>query len=504
LRDARYNLVRTTNTASAADRTLTINPDEDLKPSATYYLWVRMMDTTDAQYWTVPATSTVVDVDQYFAPSTGLPPQNDSKNYIGFSTQKDQVARLASTNLYLDGNPAYYSTDDGPYFRLDGSIVLTFADVPDGTRISKAVLNLEAYKNAATGLSVYSTLATDATTKVTTVTITPNVKLAADATYHLQLALSKTIGADPVWSVTAANNQDGIHGLVYVDHESSMSTIAFKTVTRFSVKTDSSSLTNLEANNFIFGTASDTATNDFDATGDIVIEFDRPVATVNKAQLRYYDGAEYYSTTVSADNNNLSPDKTVLTIAPTNLLAPGSTFVVRLDVTSADGQQLVFDSTDTRNPSTWANYGSGAGYYFGDLHIETDGDIRLTGISKSPVTSGALTVPAGLITKSDTSITNLSFVPVAANFGQDYDIYAMRYDLWFDADGNPVNGVTPILTPVDVAQGATVPGGGNPFSIDIPGSADHFNAENIQYKARGINNQGYATEATSRLLTFTP
>jgi hypothetical protein len=371
---------------------------------------------------------------------------------------------------------------------------------------------LDTDQAGATPLSVSSTLVTNATTKVTTVTITPNEKLLAGLIYHLQLALSKTVGAAPVWEVTATNGVDGIHGPVYVDYDSAtLSTIAFRTVSRFSVRTSYGTLTNLRATNFTYGAANPTPTTGFDATDNIVIEFDRPVATVNKAELRYYNGNEYYNVTASATTaTGLSPDKTVLTITPTNLLAPFATFVVRLDVTSADGQQLVYDSTDTRNPSALANYGSGAGYYFGDLSIRTDNDIRLTGISKSPVASGTLTVPAGNINKDAHDINNLSFVPVAASFGQFYDIYAKRYDLWFDNDvpGAPTPTIDPILSNVWVAQGATAPTGGNPLaSIDIPGPAgafDHFNAENIQYKARGKNNAGYATEATSRVLTFTP
>jgi hypothetical protein len=493
LRDARYNLVRTTNTASAADRTLTINPDEDLKPSATYYLWVRMMDTTDAQYWTVTGGLTVVAVDDYFG-DTKLQPQTDNNYYIGFSTQKDQVARLVSTNLYLDGNPAYYDDiDDGPYFKLNEPIVLTFADVPDGTRISKAVLNLEANKNNTTGISVYPTLTTDTTTKVTTVTITPNVKLAADETYHLQLALSKTIGADPVWAVTAANGVDGIHGPVYVDHETTMSTIAFKTVSAFRVvPRSSSSLTNIALD----GSVPASPSGDFDATNDIVIEFDRPIddsstATI-KALLRYYR-------TVSGENNyygeitnyTLSPDKTVLTIAPTNLLAPDATFVIRLDVTSVDGQHIVYDSTNTGDPSGWANQA-----YNRDLRIRTEDDVRLTG-SKTAATGGSMTIPNTALNKTDIAITTVVFAPPAINFQQDYEIYVRRFGLW-DASTTAA---------VRVNQGETEPNSGNPLTFVIPPltAFDHFNDEQITYKARGINNSGYVVEVTAnRNLTFAP
>jgi hypothetical protein len=486
LRDAKYNLIKTTNTTSATDRTLTINPDEDLKPSATYYLWARVMDTTDAEYWAVLDTTNGVALSQPFTASG--PGPDDSKYYIGFSTQKDQAARLISANLYLDGNPAYYTTtDDGPYFLLDGSIVLTFADIPDGTRISKAIL---ATSPAATsGLSVYSTLVTDATTKVTTVTIKPNAKLDANTIYHLQLELSKTVGAtDPVWKVTAADSVTGIHGPVYVTYSSaSAQAISFKTITAFGVVPNGgSSLTNLI--NF-----SATPNGNFDATGNIVIEFDRPIETVTKAQLRYYRGAaitgEYLGITISADNNDLSPDKTVLTIAPSNLLAPSSNFALRLDVTSVDGQQIVYDSTNTGDPSAWAN-GSG---YFGDLNIVTSGTPRLSGISKQAVTGGTLAVPGGNLSKTADTV-DLTFTAVAANFAQTYEIFVRRYDLW---------NTTALSQFFALTTGVTAPTV-NPVQVDIPPTAgfEHFNAENIQYKVRGINNQGYVIEQSTRLLTF--
>jgi hypothetical protein len=479
LRDARYNLIRTT--ATPAGSTLTINPVEDLNPSATYYLSVNVVDTTNTAYWTVPAATISV---AYTANQFPAAPMSDTKYYIGFSTQKDQVARLVSTNLYLNGNPANYNTEDGPYFQLGDAIVLTFADVPDGTRISKAILALTA--NAATGLSVYSTLATDAVTGVTTVTIAPNAPLDPDETYYLQLALSKTIGADPVWSVTAANGANGIHGPTYVEVAAgpAAQAIAFETITTFKVVGQGvgSSLTNIT--NFDTGNTN----ANFDATGDIIIEFDRPIATVTKAQLRYFVGAVYYGTTVSADDTNLSADKKVLTIRPTNLLAPNATFKIRLDVTSVDGQQIVYDSTDTRDPSVLANQ-----TYFGDLQITVDSAVRLTGISKAAASAGSLALPAGTGVSKTDQVIDVSFTPTRYDFAQFFNIYARRFDIW---DTNSIGTIAVpqgSIAPV-VESGVTIPGG----------SFDHFTAEGIVYRVRGISNAGYAAEATSPAIGFAP
>jgi hypothetical protein len=329
---------------------------------------------------------------------------------------------------------------------------------------------------------------TNATTKVTTVTIAPNEKLRADATYYLQLALSKTVGTAPVWEVTATDGDPGIHGPVYVEVENDVQSIAFRTVSTFKVRTSAGTLTNLDALSF-----TSTAATEIKQDGNIIIEFDRPIATVGKAQLRFYRGTEYYGTTVSA--GTLSPDKTVLTIAPTNLLAPDETFVVRLNVTSVDGQQIVYDSTNPGDPSAWANP------YAQDLHIETENpaDVRLTGVSKPTATGGTLVLtPAGAVPRANTDL-DLTFTVTAAgvaNFGQEYFIYGSLYDVW-DPDE--------ILDDVEVLAGATVPSvayGGNPVNVDIPGNAPHFTGQNIQFKARGVNNLGYVSEATSAIITF--
>jgi hypothetical protein len=456
-----------------------------------------MMDTTDAQYWTVPAASTVVAVTEHFASIENPTSDPDkAKHYIGFSTQKDQVARLVSTNLYLDGNPANNAESN---FRLDGTIELTFADIPAGTRISKVQLATSA--NASTGLSVYARFDPLNANKVL---ITPNAPLKASGIvtyYFLQLELSKTIGADPVWSVEAKDGASGIHESAYVfvtpgampDDPPDAQEIRFKTVSAFSVVPFdglSLSLTNLE---HLDGTNN----GQFDATGDIVIEFDRPVAKVDRAQLRYNDGGVYFGITASADETNLSPDKKVLTIAPTNLLAPGANFKVRLDVTSEDGQQIVYDTTSTGDPSAWANQ-----TYNRDLDITTDTVVRLTGISKQAASAGTLTLVSGTNVVKTASDITLHFVPTRYDFANTFRIYARRVDIWgIDSDGILQSTPTSLGTIV-VPQGSTA--AIDQASIPIPGAAlfEHFTNEGIVYKVRGISNTGFAAEATSPQITF--
>jgi hypothetical protein len=499
LRDENYNLIRTTNTTSATARTLTINPDVDLNPSAKYYLWVRMMDTIDGEYWVVPDASTVVKVDTYF---TTNPPTTDGKSYIGFSTQADQKARLVSANLYLDGNVANYAE---PFFRLDGTIELTFADIPAGTRISKA--QLATAENQPSGLSVYARFDLSNPNKVL---ITPNAKLFNSSVvpyYYLQLELSKTVGAaEKVWSVQAASGQSGINGFIYVNVNTAHE-IRFKTVSAFSVvnKGVGSSLTNID---LVHGTGN--AVSDFDATGDIRIEFDRPIdigTTARpvpfKAELRYYDG-EYYdvtatapTTTVTATAGGLSPDKTVLFIKPSNLLAPNKEFVVRLDVTSVDGQRIVYDSTNDGNPSDWTNYTNTASV--SDLFIKTENSTlpRFIGISKQPVRSGTLVVAAGSldagapansnIVSRNNDAPDLTFTPASIRFGQNYNLYVRRNGIWEQSPNGSSN-------PINVGAGVTAP---TMFTFDtsIPGGTPHVTAEGVQFRVRGINNAGFVAEA---------
>jgi hypothetical protein len=278
---------------------------------------------------------------------------------------------------------------------------------------------------------------------------------------------------------------------VYVDYyDDDFQAIAFETVSTFKVvAAGGSSLTNLTA----IGTG--TATTDFDPTADIVIEFDRPIATVNKAQMRYHDGPEYYGTTASADTaTGLSPDKKVLTIRPTNLLAPSAEFVVRLNVTSEDGQQIVYDSTNDGNPSAWANYTNAAS--IADLQIEVAAGDRFVGISKQAASGGTLRPePNAAVAKTNTTV-DLHFVAPSVNFDQGYDIYVRRHDLW---------NTTPVRAGVLVDAGETeIQGGGNAITaVGIPGATPHVTAESVQYRARGVNYNGYVVEATANI-TFAP
>jgi hypothetical protein len=313
------------------------------------------------------------------------------------------------------------------------------------------------------------------------------------------LALSKTVGADSVWEVNATNGADGIHGPVYVAEANEE--IVFKTVTRFIARPSTSSLTNIALTGAVVGSGN--TSTQFTATSDIVIEFDRPVATVNRAQLRYYRGGEYYT---QIESYRQSDDKTVLYITPANMLAPDSTFVVRLDVVAEDGQQIVYDSTNTGDSTTWANGTD----YNQDLRIRTTLDPIFTGIPtlRQPASNGSLatTPPTGNIAKTATTM-DLTFTLTAAqaiNFEQNYTVYVRRFDLWSPA-------MTGISTPVDnvlVESGALAPTS-TPVTVDIPDDGvsspyNHFNGEGIQYKIRGINNSGYVVEATSRVLPFAP
>jgi hypothetical protein len=281
---------------------------------------------------------------------------------------------------------------------------------------------------------------------------------------------------------------------VYVDYyDDDFQAIAFETVSTFKVVPyafSGPSLTNLTA----IGTSG--ITSSFDATADIVIEFDRPIATVNKAQMRYHVGTEYYGTTASADTaTGLSPDKKVLTIRPTNLLAPGATFVVRLNVTSEDGQQIVYDSTNDGDPSGWANFDGGVPESIQDLDLTVAVGDRFVGISKQAASGGTLRPdPNSAIPRANATV-DLYFAAPSVNFRQTYRLFERRHDLW---NTSPITG-TPSTLIVDAGE-TELQGGGNAITgVTIPGATPHVTAENIQYRARGINYNGYVVEATANL-----
>jgi hypothetical protein len=470
LKDARYNTIQTEYVVPvSAPSTLRITP-EALKLNATYYLTVDMVDVTGVAYWKVPASSTVADVSQVF--NTGAT-KNDEKWYIGFSTQNDPVARLVSTNLYLDGDPANYNE---PYFRLTdtsgniNTIELNFAGLPSGTKISDVHL---AASSGGANISAYARFDSINTNKVK---ITPNRKLALDGTYYLKFKLTKTVGAiDPVWEVKAAtNNVNGVDGPVYIAFANNE--IVFKTAATFRVA-NATTTSNVPVNS-----ANATLTT-VDATDDIIFEFNRPIKTVTTAQLRYHVGGEYYT---PITNNVLSEDKTFLTIRPTNLLAPSATFVVRLDVISEDDQRIVYDSTNIGDPSAWANS------YNGDLNIATSGNPYLTGSSKAMASAGTLTFPSNTnVPKTDSAI-DLRFAPTRVDFVWTYQIYVRRFGLW---NGTPLSDADPtkvFTVPLGSTTATTV-------NVSIPAVADgeHFDAEGIAYKVRGINSSGYVSEATT-------
>jgi hypothetical protein len=478
LKDGTYNTIKTTSTSTGS--ILTINPVEDLKPAALYYLSVKIVDTKNGEYWKVPDDSTVAAIDDYFAAGTGLLPQNDPANYIGFSTQTDQKARLVSTNLYQDGDVANYATH---YFGLKDVIELQFADIPQGAKIDYVTLS-EA-PGLTSPLGAYYVL--DANNKVT---ITPNDALTPGTPYYLDLALSKTV-AGSVWSVKSETGDDDINGSVYINVDAGFSekhAIVFNTVELFKIE---------DTSNFdISNTAPSSGAGTFGLTNSIKIVFNQPIATVTKAQLQFYRDSEYYGVTASVDETNkaanLSLDKKVLTIPTTNLLAPDETFVIRLNVISEDGQQIVYDSTNPGDPTAWANSGTP-----GDLRIRTDPNALFESIAKQPIGGGTLRAePSGAVNLANTQL-DLSFTAPQTSFAQTYTVYAWKYGLRV-VDGGVF---TPVVTP-SIPAGPVSAITLNNVAIPGPAAVPHVTAENLQYRARAVNNSGYVVEVVAAI-TFT-
>jgi hypothetical protein len=450
-----------------ADRTvLTIDPQANLKAGQTYYLSLTLYDAAGDTYYTVPTADTqVLNITN-----------RTTVDYITFSVEKPQSVVLVGTNLYKDGDVAYYSE---AYFKLAETIVLTFNDLSTVTDIKDVALGTSVTVTPATTFSSYARIDGN------TVKITPNAPLTATATYYLKFKL--VAGVNDVWTVPdlAAT---GRYDPVYINHNASGDSIAFKTVTKFTilpyddtisggvVTALGPNLTNIDIT---------TPTTIFDATDDIVLEFDRPIKTVTKAQLVYKRNSLVYGITVSS--GTLSEDKKVLTLPTLALLAPSGTYAVRLLVVSDDDQTLLYDST---------NYGEFAvGASTADIGFTVHSDVRHYG-KKSAVAAGTIRIVTPLPMPNDHTGTNewvaLEFTPSDVSFSQGYDVYRGRQGIW---ELTALTGGD-LSSTVSVPARVVAPQGFSAKLSAIPGSeSKHVDAENIYYKVRGVNSAGYVIES---------
>jgi hypothetical protein len=468
LGDSSYNAVKIA-VPVVVDNTITIDPVADLTPGNKYYLSVKVIDAANSVFWQVPTSQNGINV----ASNAGV-------NYIGFSTLP---VTLVGTNLYRDDIPGIPTASTNAYFPLDGTIELEFDSIPAGTKIAPVILATSTNQTA--GLNVYAAIDFDNNK----VTVKPNAKLTADTPYYLRVILYKTVVADSVWSADVTSS--GVSGPVYIFNATNGDEIGFRTAAdSFAVRASGApSATNLTDLTGVAGA-------NFNANNDIIVEFDQPIASVAKAQVLYVAGPYSITAQISGvpetvgdtlgllETGNLSLDRKVLTIKTTNLLTNSATFSVRLNVTAENGQQIVYDSTNTGDPSAWANT------YNGDLQFTTGAATYITGSSKRPASAGTLSYDGTAPAVADGTLT-LALRPGAVPTKQiTYTIYGAQYNIW---DPTAIGGVT-IVVPVGTLTSVSVAATG---TVNLPGATPHIQgtAEGIQYKVRGINNAGYVTEA---------
>jgi hypothetical protein len=473
LREVGGNIIPT-GAPTTLSKTLTIAPVNALKPGKDYYLQVSITDGSGVSHWAIPTSSTVVNV------SVGSPFVANTYS-IRFYTQKPVTPVLVSANLYKDDEVANQAT---PYFPRKGTIDLTFTGLPatGTTTVEDVVLSTTAF--ATSGISAYARL------EGSTVKVTPTDLLNASTTYYLTFTLKN--GTTTIWSVPDLSGS-GPYDPVYITNNSTGDRITLRVADALAIvpRATTGSLTTggIGTNN----TATSLAPQD-----DIVIQFNHPIATVDKAELLYVrnTGSGFprpvYGTTVSG--GTLSEDKKVLTIKPTNLLASNATFIVRLKVISEDGQILVYDSTDKADPTS----------YVGGAPNEDIGNTNNTTITvngtlvegvKQPITSGTL---AGTITgiPNNAIDTALTFTPAttAVPFEVTYTLRRGRMGIWVDT------------TQTQTQNAGTVGAwsiSNAPFD-SLPGTEVHTTGENIQFNVRGTNAKGYLTQSNTVNISFAP
>ena len=280
---------------------------------------------------------------------------------------------LDSVNLYRNMSNIYYTEkpDDAiNYFGLLDDIVLTFASAIPAGAIAEVELyeaaDIAGLENSPDTLDIEQRVQTT-TIGTTTLTINPTAVLSLNTKYALAVKLTSSSGV-----VMFNTKSDLFADFNSVDSSEATSTdivdmdntlddgpdadstgsyyITFLTETPLAILQMDSTAYPAIATNFTVDTPDGSllttiTTTDFVATDDIVIEFNKPIATpaADDVELFYWDDANT-DTIVNAGEITETPavvtvSGNTLTINPTGTLAPGLKFVVTLDVestTSAD------------------------------------------------------------------------------------------------------------------------------------------------------------------------
>jgi hypothetical protein len=422
----------------------------------------------------------------------------DGKSYIVFNTVEADTAELVSAaNLYDEDDPVLYAE---PKFALNGTIELTFkaGSIPANARIGISELRATNYTSAL--LPSYSVL-DHANSKVT---IKPESPLTHTTKYYLRLTLTKPGQNEPVWEpVTYAGiiptdpddlsrplneaQSKGVSGPVYIEYKGSSAAsgrgyIVFTSAPKLDIinaaTTNVSNITVTKQFDNVTDQPNGIDTQNFNPNNNIIIQFNLPIKTVNKAQVWLFRNGSTRGTTGSADATKLRNDRKVLDIEIPYRLAANETFKIRIDVVSDDDQVLRYDSSNTTTATG------------DDINLRTSG---LTTGSKGVNTISGLTFngvqnPFGNTTDS----VPITFTPPSLNIAVEYFVLTGRQNSW-EATGTSIGTVS--MSSVAPRNGNAVLQTRNPNEV-------RFNDELNQIKIRGISNQGYVTESNVLTLTF--
>jgi hypothetical protein len=290
---------------------------------------------------------------------------------------------------------------------------------------------------------------------------------------------------------------------VYVDYNGATGYIAFTAAPKLAILPIKDVIAPIDPDTLSNLTTIDIANtgNYFATDGDIVLQFNLPITAVDKAELWYKLAAGVApsaTATATATVANLRADGTVLTIPTPYLLAQSSNYVIKLKVSSG-AQTLEYnsDTGGTANSDIAFRTTATAPALSGTKkQAKPIGGFALDTTGTPPPVLQTVPVPKG------SNFVRVIFTAPVANFRITYTVYVARQGNWGETDdtnsGNNGN------TYWDVAQGSnniTAPATKSAqLTVDLPdlgsiNAINHYDAEKVQYKVRGISPEGYVTDS---------
>jgi hypothetical protein len=454
---------------------VTVTPASALKPGAAYNLLVALNGVSNGDYYAIVANPLIYIATNRISFKTQL-----STKPVLQSAKYYKPNETTASSLYVGEDPAQW---DEPNFPLRGTLELVFDNLA-GATLADASLTSNAAGTAP--VSVFARI------EGNSVKVTPYAPLPTAATtgspYYLSFKLKK--GAEDIWKLPNVT-VDEQYGPVFIKNDTNGDRIVFTTVAAFGAYTTQTA-----------GFATNIVSTNFRAYDDVVIEFNRPIKEVVKAELRYVRPTDvYYEAAASVSGaaaaltpanpaGSLSENGKVLTIKTSGLLAPSSTFEVRFKVESDDGQVLVYDRTDNGDPIA---YVGGTNHASASIRLQTASTVIHVATNGKAIKGGiGLAVPTAPIPTNSTTVS-LTFTPPnpSVDWAQTYTVWKSVQDVW--ATTTPTTSV-PLGATTDQTVNASIP--------LLSGYSIHVAFEELKVKVRGIDNKGYVVDTPILAVPF--